>query len=506
MPNVLDWLESTASRLPDKVAVADLSGILTFSQLLEAARESGTWFASRIGPRTPVAFFMEKSTSALAAMLGVVYAGGFYATIDIRQPVMRIHTICESLKPSLVLYDSESEEAAQKAFQGAGLNLFSLEEVFGMPPNETALRARRAQATDIDPLYVNYTSGSTGTPKGVIVPQRGVLDFIPQFVRALDITERDVSGNQAPFDFDVSVKDIYTMLYVGSTVQLIPRPFFMNPTKLMDFLCERQVTTLIWAVGAMSFVSIMNAFDYKVPTTVNKVGFSGEVMPPKQLRKWRTYLPNATYVNLYGPTEITCNCTYFVVDRDYANDETIPAGRPFPNERVFLLDENDQLVTTPGSLGEVCVSGTTLALGYLDDPERTAEAFVQNPTNTRWHERIYRTGDLGRWDPDGNLVYVTRKDNQIKHLGERIELGEIETAARRSEGVESACCLYDHRKKRICLFYAGSADKRELLASMREVLPQYMVPNSTKRLDSLPLNDRGKIDRKKLKEIGGIRD
>ena len=147
----------------------------------------------------------------------------------------------------------------------------------------------------------------------------------------------------------------------------------MNPTALMDYLADHEITTLVWAVSAMCFVSIMNGFSYRVPEQVNKVLFSGEVMPVKQLNIWKKYLPDAAYVNLYGPTEITCNCTYFVLDpaKTYALDEVIPAGKPFPNEKVFLLDEQDQEVTKEGEVGEICVGGTCIAAGYYREREKT---------------------------------------------------------------------------------------------------------------------------------------
>lgn len=218
-----------------------------------------------------------------------------------------------------------------------------------------------------------------------------MLDFIPQFAEIFGITQNDILGNQAPFDFDVSVKDLYTALYTGAKVQIIPRAYFSQPTKLMDYLADHEVTILVWAVSAMCFVSIMNGFSYRIPSHVRQVLFSGEVMPIKHLMKWKSALPHARFVNLYGPTEITCNCTYAILpDRDFAPDEALPIGRAFPNEKVFLLDENDALVTVPGQAGEICVSGTALALGYYADPVRTAQAFTQNPLNTNWYERIYR--------------------------------------------------------------------------------------------------------------------
>ena len=173
---------------------------------------------------------------------------------------------------------------------------------------------------DADPLYVNFTSGSTGTPKGVVVCHRNVCEFIPCFVETFAITEKDVLANQAPFDFDVSVKDIYSGLFTGARVEIVPTAYFTNPTKLMDFLCDRGVTLMVWAVSALCFLTTMNALAYKTPTTLRAILFSGEVMPIKHLHKLQKYLPGVQYVNLYGPTEITCNCTYYVVDREFAEN------------------------------------------------------------------------------------------------------------------------------------------------------------------------------------------
>ena len=202
---------------------------------------------------------------------------------------------------------------------------------------------------------------------------------------------------------------------------------FSFPTKLLDFLDDRKVTTIIWAVSALCIVTTLNGFEYKRPSSLNKIMFSGEVMPIKHLNAWRAQYQDAMFVNLYGPTEITCNCTYYIIDREFGLDEKLPMGKPFANERVFLLDDEDRLVDAerPGELGEICVSGTAVTLGYLRNPEKTAAAFVQNPLNDRYLETIYRTGDLGYYSEDGELFFSSRKDFQIKHMGHRIELGEI---------------------------------------------------------------------------------
>ena len=389
MKNILEWLEGTCARIPDKRAFSDDTSAVTFAELVRGAKQAGTFLAGKIRPREGAAFYLEKSTLAIRGMFGAVYAGGFYSLLDTRQPAARLEKILSVLTPRVILTDRENEKKARELFgelvfageDGEELRpeIAVLEDIFeNGTVNEPKLFALRAQALDIDPLYVNFTSGSTGVPKGVAVCHRSVIDFITPFVSLFDIRESDVIGNQAPFDFDVSVKDIFSGIATGAEVAIIPRSYFSVPTKLMDYLVEKEATVLTWAVSAMCFVSIMNGFDYKVPSKVRRVMFSGETMPVKQLNVWKKYLPDAVYVNLYGPTEITCNCTYHVLDRDYANGENIAIGRPFPNEKVFLLDDGDRLVTEPGVPGEICVSGTALALGYYRNPEKTAAAFVQN--------------------------------------------------------------------------------------------------------------------------------
>ena len=176
----------------------------------------------------------------------------------------------------------------------------------------------------------------------------------------------------------------------------------------------------------------------------------------------------------------------------------MPIGEAFPKERVFLLDENDHLVTEPGTLGEICVSGTALALGYYRNWEKTKEAFVQNPLNSRYLEPIYRTGDLGRYDEQGELYYVTRKDFQIKHMGHRIELGEIEAAFQALPGISRVCCIYDEPNTKIIGFYVGELSSKEVIDCLAEKLPRFMIPNVFRKVDSMPITKNGKIDRKAL--------
>ncbi|MCR5589904.1 MAG: amino acid adenylation domain-containing protein [Lachnospiraceae bacterium] len=506
MINVCEMLERSAGKFPDKTAFSDPDDSITFAELYTDSRKIASYFLQKgcmKGSDRSVLFYMEKCVRALPVMFGGVYCNAFYCFVDIRQSDDRAASIIDRVDPSVIVTDRENRERLIKIL-GGKRDFLMIEEITdrnfldGIEESDL-LTNERSQFYDLQPLYVNFTSGSTGMPKGVAVSHASVIDFIEIFTKTFGIVSDDVIANQAPFDFDVSVKDIYSGLYTGATVRLIPRSYFSNPVVLMDYLCDGDTTVLIWAVTAMCFISIMNGFDYRTPDKLRMVMFSGEVMPVKQLNKWKQHVQNAQYINLYGPTEITCNCTYHIIDREYGKEESIPIGIPFENEKVFLLDENNKLVTAVDEEGEICVSGTCVAIGYYKDPEKTDAAFVQNPLNGKYHERIYRTGDLGKYDSNGLLHYCSRKDFQIKHMGQRVELSDIELSAMAVDGVSRACCLYDEKKKKIIMFYTGEADKESLSTELKKKLPEFMIPGKTVQLDSFPINKNGKIDRNALK-------
>ena len=501
--NVLEYLEASARRRPEGIAVADAGRRLSYGELLRDARRAGSALIAMGVMRRPVGVYMEKGIDAIRAMLGVVCAGGFYSILNPELPEARLRSVQDVLRAPVIVADEALIDRARALFPEAELR--TVESLLATDEDAEALARVRARAIDADPVYVNFTSGSTGVPKGIVVAHRSILDFIDCFTERFDIVESDVIANQAPFDFDVSVKDIYSALRTGATLLIVPRQLFSVPAKLIDYLCDGGATVLIWAVSALCLLSTFHALDYKTPETVRAVLFSGEVMPAKHLRVWREHLPNAAFVNLYGPTEITCNCTYHVLDpaRDYADG--IPIGDPFPNEDVFLLDEADRLVEVPGVPGEICVRGTALALGYYAAPDQTSARFTQNPLNAAWHDRIYRTGDLGRYDANGEMFFCGRRDFQVKYMGHRIELEEIERAMSAVEGVERCCCTFDEKKSRLKGYYVGAIDRTELHRRLSAALPVFMVPGTLRQVPEMPLTKNGKIDRRKLEEQAGGR-
>ncbi len=495
MKNVLEWLENSANNFPNKTALICENDSVSYAVLLEKAQRASAAFTEKGERNKPIVVFLDKGIDAVIAMLAVVYSGNCYTIIDTQMPKSRILKIYETLQPLAVITDEEHLPFVKQWCDDA----YCIEELKNAEAPKSKLLQIRNRQLDTDPLYILFTSGSTGTPKGVVISHKAVIGFINTFEQTFSFSEEDVFANQAPFDFDVSVKDIYTSLSIGATVAIIPRQMFSNPTLLADYLCEKQTSVMIWAVSALCLLTTFHTLDYKTPETVKKILFSGEVMPVKHLLQWCEKLPECMFVNLYGPTEITCNCTYYIIDNKQIR-QPLPIGKPFDDKRVFLLDKNDNEILAANVPGEICVCGASLSSGYYRNEEQTLKSFAQNPLNADYGERMYRTGDLGYYDEDGNLYFSGRKDFQIKHLGHRIELEEIESAIYDVEGIERCCCVFDERKSKLYAFYKGNMEKRELFQTLKEELPLFMIPGALRKRDELPMTKNGKIDRSALKK------
>ena len=500
--NVLELIENSAKKFPEKAAVSEGEKSLSFAELLLRSKAAGTSLLKSGAEKTTVGVFMEKGMDALCAFFGAVYAGCCYCMLNVGLPDNRLCQIQSVLRTQYIITEKSLSEKAAALFPGTCILL--TEDIFNGIPDEDSLCKLRRTMIDTDPLYINFTSGSSGIPKGIAVSHRSVIDFIGFFTDIFGITENDVIANQAPFDFDVSVKDRYSAMSVGAPLGIVPRALFSAPAALIDYLCERRITVMIWAVSALCLISTFHGLDYKTPETVKKILFSGEVMPYKHLSEWKKHLPDAMYVNLYGPTEITCNCTYHILSKDRDYSDGIPIGQPFPNEDVFLLDSEHKRIDSVGETGMITVRGSALALGYYGCPEKTAESFINNPLQSDYPETVYLTGDLGYYNSDGELVYCGRADNQIKYLGHRVELEEIEKAMSAVDGVERCICIFDEKKQRLKGYYVGTIDKNTLHRTLQETLPFFMIPGSIRQIESMVLNKNGKIDRKKtIKQIGG---
>jgi amino acid adenylation domain-containing protein len=491
--HVLNDLNRIVREKPDKVAYSNGEVSLTFRDVYDKSRSIGSFCHSKGIYKQPVVIFMQKSPEEIAAFFGVITGGNYYVPIDEEMPASRIRLILENVKSPLLICDESTKEAAKEFEELVGETVL-YRDASSAPVDDDVLQVIYDKSIDTDPIYIVFTSGSTGIPKGVVACHRSVMDYVAQLSEVLGFNEDTVFGNQTPLYFDACLKEIYPTLKFGATTYLIPKSHFSFPIELVKFLNEYKINTVCWVVSALTMVSAFNTFKTIKPEYLHTVAFGSEVFPIKQFRRWREALPNATFTNLYGPTETTGMCCYYRVEREFEDNEVIPIGRPFDNREILLLTSEGKLAEASEE-GEICIRGTAITLGYYNDPERTADVFVQNPFNSLYPERIYKTGDIGRYNERGELVFVSRKDYQIKHMGHRIELGEIEVNVDGLPGIRIAACVYDTNKKKIVLYFVGDVTEGELAATLKTKLPRYMIPNKIIKLENMPFTANGKIDR-----------
>lgn len=491
--NILEYLEKTAVTHKDKLAFSNGKEGLTFGEVHKRSRAIGSFLCDSGFYREPIAIIMDKHPNTLTAFWGTVYAGCFYACIDEKMPQARILAIFEKLMPRAIICDAKNYKIAT----ALGIeNVYLYDDIVDHAINDSALSEIRSKQSSTDAIYVAFTSGSTGTPKGVVACHRSVIDYTEALCDALDFGEDTIFANQTPLYFDAPLKEIMPTIKLGATTYFVPKMLFSFPIRLVEYLDQYKINTVCWVVSALVQISSLGALESHTPRYLTTVCFGSELFPRKQYDLWRAALPNARFFNLYGPTEATGMSCYWAATRELATDEPIPIGRPFDNTDIILLDENNRQANE----GEICIRGTCLTMGYYNDPEKTEAVFVQNPLNKAFGELIYRTGDIGRYNDLGELVFLCRKDSQIKHMGHRIELGEIESAALKQDAISRACCVYDNNAKRIVLYYVGDTDEKALMIHLNTLLPRYMLPAEIVKLLAMPLTPNGKIDRKGLRE------
>lgn len=498
--NLIEYFEETAKSYPDKSAVIDQEGELSFSELQRRGQNLSTVIQLKaMAQNAPVAIFLPKSKDAIIAIVGTLYSGNIYAPLDIKNPSNRIRLILENLNPACIITDSL--RIAQIEAMNLEIPVINSEQIeAGVEPEEPF---GYLGCIDTDPAYIIHTSGSTGLPKGVAISHRSIIDYVHWAIDTFEITHKEHIGNQAPFIFDNSTLDIYLMVFTGATLNLIPESLYMFPAKLLEYLADQNINFVFWVPSVLVNVANLGLLDSIEVPSLQKVLFAGEVMPMKHLNYWIKHLDNnVLFANLYGPTEITVDCTYHIVKRDYGDQEVLPIGKACRNTDVLILNDKNKKAFV-GEHGELCVRGSSLALGYWNNLEKTKSVFVQNPLNKSYPEMIYRTGDIVYLNDREEIIFVGRKDNQIKHLGYRIELGEIEHSITNSFDNLVPCVVYDTQNKKIVLFYEAKHEISiiNFRKELSNVLSKYMIPTEYIKIDKMPLNSNGKIDRIALKEM-----
>jgi tyrocidine synthetase III len=474
--------EEQAAKTPDNVALVFRDKKLTYRELNEEVNQLAAYLKTNynIQPDDLVAVKMEKNEWMIVSILAVHKSGGAYVPIDPEYPQDRIDYMLEDSKCKLLIDDVE-------------LDLFRSEQDNYSSENVECIN----KSTDL--AYVIYTSGSTGRPKGCMVEHRGVVNRLEWLWKQYRFTDKDVMLQKTAFTFDVSVGEIFMPLCFGARVVLCPSDDARWPQRITNLVYDQQVTCLHFVPGMMNaFIAFLFETENVAEQlkSVRLVLASGEALSPETVNNWYKRM-RVPILNMYGPTEASIEVATYEAG---VNDSIIPIGRPISNTQLYITGSRNELVPV-GVIGEINIAGVGLARGYINKPELTEQKFVANPFEPG--QRMYRTGDQGRWLPDGNIEFIGRKDDQVKIRGYRIETGEIENALLAHQEIAAAAVVAKanaQAEKELVAYVVADADISPALlrAHLSKTLPSYMVPSQFVQLPSMPLTASGKTDRKQL--------
>lgn len=497
--NLIELFEETVKCYPQKVAVIDKDREITFSALhQQSLRLASRLISMGIGQNKPVGVFLDKSIESVYANLGILYAGDFYMNLDIKTPAERIRNIIQLVEPAAIISTTRQIKPIEGIIPSTTQVILLDEADETADVDATAILRCLSTIIDTDPSCIINTSGSTGTPKGVVLNHKSFFDFIEWAIDTFHFGDDLVMGSLSPIVFDIYSFELCMLMAKASTLVVLPAHLAAFPAKILEVLEQHKVNFLFWVPTIMVNIANMDLLSAFKLESLKTVWFAGEVFPTKQYNYWHHHLPQTTFANLYGPIEITLDCTYYIINKEIPDEEPLPIGYPCRNTDILVLDDEDRLVKEANVEGELCVRGTSLAMGYYNNPEKTAAAFVQNPLNKAYPEVIYRTGDIVCYSEEGLIMFKGRKDNIVKHQGYRTDLGEIEHVIINTlKLVKNGCIVYNQAEKQITLFYEAEEEVpvTEFRLSIGKVLPKYMIPTAYHRLEQLQRNANGKIDR-----------
>jgi amino acid adenylation domain-containing protein len=502
--------EAQVEHTPDAVAVVWEGQKCTYRELNQQANQLAHLLREQgIGHETLVALLSERGISLLLSILAVFKAGGAYLPLDPHHPEGRLRRVIQQSGCSIVISSAACASILAQAVAGipseAAPQCLTFEE---LPLANFPDANLPAHSTPRNMVYVIYTSGSTGQPKGAMVEQQGMINHLYAKIEALDLTAADTVAQTASQCFDISVWQFLAALLVGGRVQIYPDEVAHDPLRLLQQVEQHQVSILETVPSLLRAMlettehkeenrPALKALRWLIPT--------GEALPVELCRRWLSRYPHVPLLNAYGPTECSDDVTHYVIDQPPKEGMSrIPIGTAIPNMRLYVLDRHLQ-VQPIGVNGEIYVGGVGVGRGYLGDAQRTSEAFVRDPFSSEPGARLYKTGDLGRYLPDGNLEFLGRVDFQVKLRGFRIELGEIEAVLDQQEGVLDAVVIVREDvpgEQRLVAYVVldqeASMTLEELKNRLMQHVPDYMVPSAFVPLEQLPLTANGKLDRKAL--------
>jgi amino acid adenylation domain-containing protein len=507
--------EEQCQRTPDAIAVVFEDERLTYRELnRHANRVARSLMKHSVAPNMLVAILARRNPQLLIAMLAVFKAGGAYLPLDPLHPAQRLGQVVSQSEAALILVAQDLQDTALQALEGEWPRekppIMEIERLLKQDQPADDLPARAAPH---DLAYVIYTSGSTGKPKGAMVSHVGMNNHLAAKIGELKLTKDDNVAQTASQCFDISVWQFFAALVTGGRVQIISDEVAQRPRRLLEAVARENISIIETVPSLLRAMLEDVGRDAPAPLRLSSLRWmlvTGEALPPDICRQWLKLYPRVPMLNAYGPTECSDDVTHYRISVPPADHLTrIPVGRPIINTRLYILDE--QLSPVPlGIAGELHVGGICVGYGYLNDAQRTVENFIPDPFIDEPGARLYKTGDLARYLPDGNIEFLGRLDNQIKLRGFRIELGEIEAALVEHSTVREAVVLLLEGNKghqQLIAYLVQEQGQATQSAELRDFLkgrlPEYMVPAAFVLRSSLPLNANGKIDRRALAAMQG---
>lgn len=484
----------------EEVAVVDIEGSYTFRQLGNLSKtiaNSICRIANQQNNRV-VACLINKSYKLVASNIAISMSRNIYMNLDVKAPIERTISILNQVEPLLLLVDNKTEKSA--GFNYPNLPILNVED---LDLKDFDFDSYVQNSIDNDPYVVINTSGSTGVPKSVVLGHKSFIDFFDWTMSKFDQDCFKIVGSLSPSIFDIYSFELMLLLTNASRICIIPESYASFPVKILEFLKSNSVCFIFWVPTIMVNIANFNLLEDFSIDDLRLVWFAGEVFPTKQFNYWHNNLKTTTFVNLYGPIEITLDCTYYIVDRNFSDNEPLPIGMACKNTDLLILDDKGNIVNK-GEAGTLYVRGSSLAYGYYNDSSKTELAFVQNPLNKYYKELLYKTGDIVKISEDGLIYFLGRADTLIKHNGYRIELGEIEHVAQSNlPNVDNVCVMYSINDKCIVMVYESVSEipAKELVTLLSMHIPKYMIPTRFIHMKSMPMNANGKIDRNHLKNV-----
>jgi amino acid adenylation domain-containing protein len=495
-----ELFEDRAAEHPDAIAAVFRDRQLTYADLnVRANRLGGALLARGLRPEGVVAVVTERNLEWMAAVLAIFKAGGCYLPIEPHLPGDRIAGMLSRAGCELVLTETGSSETLERALESLpGVEVVDIAEGLEERHGDDDLGVVVAPG---QLAYIYFTSGSTGEPKGAMCEHAGMLNHLYAKIDDLDLHEGDVVAQVAPQSFDISLWQLVSALLVGGRTLIVEQELILDIEEFAGRIAEGRVNVLQVVPSYLeALLSYLEEYPRELPD-LRCISVTGEAVKRELLRRWFAFAPGIKVMNAYGLTE-TSDDTNHEVMAAVPDSDRVPLGPPVRNVRVYIVDEHLSPVPL-GAPGEIAFSGVCVGRGYVNDPERTGLAFVADPH--REGERLYRSGDYGRWRPDGKLEFLGRRDHQVKIRGLRIEIGEVESALLRVDGVRAAAVVVAEGAagaKRLVGFYVGPPHEAEALrGALGESLPAYMIPSAFHGRESLPLTGNGKVDRKALTRL-----